>query len=346
MSPTSDPSQAMPKIRQIDAIADASSPLSTFDLPPTKLMRYNNIIKSQQDNRDYRGLHLENGLKVLLCSDPSTDKAAASLAVGVGYMNDPDHIPGLAHFCEHMLFLGTEKYPSENAYSTFLAENGGVSNAATYADSTKYYFDVVPGQLEGALDRFAQFFIAPLFTESMTEREIKAVCSEHEKNLATDAWRIRQVVKAQCDQRHPYAHFGTGNKQTLSDNPEKGVVIRDELIKFHGRWYSADIMCLSVYGKESMDALEAMVLDKFSGIVNKNVRYPVWTESHPFGKDQLGKRLTVIPIRDSRSLTISFPTGNLDQFYKSAVSDFCFLCYCSIWKQFLIHSVTLEEVLS
>lgn len=100
------------------------------------LLRVNNIVKSQQDNRDYRGLQLTNGLKVLLISDPATDKAAAAMTVDVGHMSDPDNLPGLAHFCEHMLFLGTKKYPNENAYSTYLAENSGSSNASTYADNT------------------------------------------------------------------------------------------------------------------------------------------------------------------------------------------------------------------
>lgn len=52
-------------------------------------------------------------MKVLLVSDPTTERSAASLSVGVGHMSDPDDVPGLAHFLEHMLFLGTEKYPNE-----------------------------------------------------------------------------------------------------------------------------------------------------------------------------------------------------------------------------------------
>ncbi|UYV75846.1 IDE, partial [Cordylochernes scorpioides] len=61
------------------------------------------------NERSYRGLELANGLKVILISDPTTDKSAAAMDVNVGYMCDPEEIPGLAHFCEHMLFLGTEK---------------------------------------------------------------------------------------------------------------------------------------------------------------------------------------------------------------------------------------------
>jgi len=78
------------------------------------------VVKSEGDERDYRGLVLGNGMKVLLVSDPTTDKAAAAMDVNVGHMSDP--IPGLAHFCEHMLFLGTKKYPDENEYTKYLSQ--------------------------------------------------------------------------------------------------------------------------------------------------------------------------------------------------------------------------------
>ena len=71
----------------------------------------------------------------------------------IGSIQDPPGLPGLAHFLEHMLFLGTEKYKDENAYNKFLSENGGSSNAFTAKDHTCYYFDVAPKALEGALDR-------------------------------------------------------------------------------------------------------------------------------------------------------------------------------------------------
>jgi len=94
---------------------------------------------------------------------------------------------------EHLLFMGTKKYPSENAYQQFLSSNNGMSNAYTAMTSTNYYFDVAPDALEGALDRFSGFFIEPLFNEDCTEREIKAVDSEHKKNLQNDMW-VRDII--------------------------------------------------------------------------------------------------------------------------------------------------------
>lgn len=86
----------------------------------------------------------------------------------------------------------------ENDYNVFLSSHGGSSNAFTDMESTNYYFDVSKDFLEGALDRFAQFFINPLFNEGSTDRELQAVDSEHAKNLQNDAWRSFQLSKSLC----------------------------------------------------------------------------------------------------------------------------------------------------
>ena len=70
---------------------------------------FTNIEKSKIDTRQYRGVRLSNGLKILLISDPKTDKSSAAIDVNVGSLSDPIKLQGLSHFLEHMLFLGTEK---------------------------------------------------------------------------------------------------------------------------------------------------------------------------------------------------------------------------------------------
>ena len=73
---------------------------------------------------------------MLLISDPTTEKSAAALDVHIGSMSDPPNLPGLAHFCEHMLFLGTEKFPDEDEYEKFLNLHSGSFNALTSSDDT------------------------------------------------------------------------------------------------------------------------------------------------------------------------------------------------------------------
>ncbi|TRY55889.1 hypothetical protein DNTS_029134 [Danionella cerebrum] len=265
------------------------------------------IIRSPEDKREYRGLEFTNGLKAILISDPTTDKSSAALDVQIGSLSDPENISGLAHFCEHMLFLGTEKYPKENEYSQFLSEHAGSSNAFTSGEHTNYYFDVSHEHLQGALDRaqtfrFAQFFLCPLFDESCKDREVNAVDSEHEKNLMNDAWRLFQLEKATGNPKHPFSKFGTGNKLTLETRPsQQGIDIRKELLKFHSTYYSSNLMALCVLGRETLDDLTAMVVKLFGEVENKSV-------------PQFYK---VVPIKDIRNLYVTFPIPDLQKYYKS-----------------------------
>ena len=279
------------------------------------------VEQSPQDDRSYRHLVLPNGLSVLLCSDPSTDKSSAALDVRVGHLSDPSSLPGLAHFLEHMLFLGTAKYPDENEYNQYLNKHGGHSNAYTDMESTNFYFDCGSDHLEGALDRFSQFFIAPLFTPTATDRELNAVNSEHEKNLQSDMWRSFQLSKALCRPDHPFHKFGSGNLETLGNtntNAEEdggGIDLRSELLAFHARYYSANVMKLVVLGKEGLPELERLVRTYYSPIENKDISTPVFP-GRPYGTEQLAKRVSVIPVKEMRSVELAFPMREIETLYK------------------------------
>ena len=124
------------------------------------------LIISKSDKRTYKRLTLANQMRVILISDPEADMSAASLDVHIGAAMDKKPLYGTAHFLEHMLFMGTKKYPSENEYSEYIKNNGGYENAYTSYTSTNYQFEVSNDGFEGALDRFAQFFISPLLGDS------------------------------------------------------------------------------------------------------------------------------------------------------------------------------------
>ena len=67
-------------------------------------------------------------------------------------MNDPEEIPGLAHFLEHMLFMGSEKYPNEDHYFEFVSKHAGKANAETGEDAQTYYFNIAADNLLHTLD--------------------------------------------------------------------------------------------------------------------------------------------------------------------------------------------------
>lgn len=279
------------------------------------------IIHSSHDKSKYRHLTLPNGLQALLVSDATLDKSSAALNVNIGNFYDPEDLPGLAHFLEHLLFLGTSKYPGENEYSQFLSKHGGHSNAYTANENTNYFFEVASPHFRNALDRFAQFFIAPTFNPSGTQRELLAVDSENKKNLRNDGWRAQQLQKHLSNPKHPFHHFGTGNKETLGSIPEsKGTITRDRLISFYNEHYSATIMKLVVYGKEDLDHLQRMVVEMFSPIPKREVILQPWlkepgtgdpTGVKPLLPEHLGKFIKMKTIKDQRALRISWQLHDL-----------------------------------
>ncbi|KAK6457763.1 Metalloenzyme, LuxS/M16 peptidase-like protein [Scheffersomyces xylosifermentans] len=267
------------------------------------------IEKPHTDDRSYRYFKLNsNDLQVLVIHDPTADKSAASLDVNVGSYTDKQYdIPGLAHFCEHLLFMGTEKYPEENEYSSFLAKHSGYSNAYTAAEHTNYYFQLSSDYLEGALDRFAQFFISPLFSQSCKDREINAVDSENKKNLQNDIWRLYQLDKSNSNPKHPYNGFSTGNYQTLHVDPTgKGLNVRDVLMDFHKSHYSSNLMSLVILGKEDLDTLSTWAIEKFSDVPNKSLPRPHYNGETILTNEYLGKLTKAKPIMDKHQLELTF----------------------------------------
>jgi len=277
------------------------------------------VIKPPMDDREYLAYTLDNGIRVLLCSDPSSNEAGAAMDVHVGAFSDPDEVPGLAHFNEHMLFLGTKKYKQEDSFEAFLASNGGSSNAYTDSENTVYYFDLeaeADTKFAEGLSRFGSFFTAPLFTASATGRELNAIDSENAKNLQSDTFRFFQLTKARANLGHPFHKFSTGNKQTLLDDTKaRGINLRDELIRFYDRYYSANQMTLAVIGPEPIDKLQKMVADGFGQVKNKHVSKPedAWTGIVPFGGSEdsvipaFNHILEIVPVQDLRQVTMSWP---------------------------------------
>ena len=256
------------------------------------------------DASAYRRFTLPNGMKVLLLSDPKLNVASAAVAVGVGNLSDPAGRQGLAHYLEHMLFLGTEKYPAVEEFGEYLQRNGGYNNAYTARDRTNYHLEIRPPAFEGALDRFAQFFIAPKFTPEFNEREVNAVNSEFQKNLENDGWREYALRNSVYREGHPARNFNIGSRETL-----KGTT-RDELLAFHQRYYSANRMTLALTGPESLDRLEAWARSYFAPVPDHRrpeLRYPA---DYLPPKAAL-RMLRMEPVKDLRRMTLSFPLPDL-----------------------------------
>ncbi|HEY5681603.1 MAG TPA: insulinase family protein [Pseudomonadales bacterium] len=267
------------------------------------------IAKSPNDERSYRYLVLDNELRVLLVSDPAADMAAASLVVLRGSFHEPAEFAGLAHFLEHMLFIGTEKYPEVDSFKQFVAAQGGSSNAYTANDHTNYFMEVRTEAFREALDRFAQFFISPLIDPAYTEREKNAVHSEYQLQLKDDGWRGLHAFKAAMSPEHPGSRFSLGTLSTL------GPGVDDALKKFREENYSADQMILTALSNEPLDELESWVAPMFDAIENRSIG-PAKPLPEAFPRERLPLTLSYRPTRDRRSVTYQFPVPAPDDYYR------------------------------
>lgn len=268
------------------------------------------VRKSPNDDRDYRYLILPNKMRVLLVSDPSTDKAAAALSIYRGSFHEPESRPGLAHFLEHMLFIGTEKYPEVDSFQNFITGNGGSSNAYTAQDHTNYFFDIQTSGFNEGLDRFAHFFIDPLLSPEYVEREKNAVHSEYQMQIKDDGWRGYMVSKRALNPEHPGHRFTIGSLETL-----KGDVGSD-LMTFFAENYSADQMGLVILANQSLNTLEALVAPLFNQVRNTNIgsSYP---DEVLFTKAQLPAVLRSVSLKEKYQVAYNFPMPNTREVYKT-----------------------------
>ncbi|KAL3668320.1 hypothetical protein V7S43_006412 [Phytophthora oleae] len=237
-------------------------------------------------------------------------RAGACLTVGVGSFAEPEALPGLAHYLEHMLFMGSKKYPDENEFEAFLSAHGGYSNGATDNEVTSYTFEVGPAHLEPALDMFAHFFISPLLKAEAMERELSAIESEFSQATQNDRIRTQQVLCDVSPESHPYHRFSWGNKKSLLELPEKaGVDVRKQILEFYEKFYSANIMKLVVCGENTLDELEQWVTKSFSAIPNKHVAVPSFESAgSPFGAVGAGVPFLckIVPVRDIHTLHLDW----------------------------------------
>uniref|UniRef100_A0A8B9RJJ4 Nardilysin a (N-arginine dibasic convertase) n=1 Tax=Astyanax mexicanus TaxID=7994 RepID=A0A8B9RJJ4_ASTMX len=180
----------------------------------------------------------------------SEKQSAAALCIGVGSFSDPDDLPGFAHFLEHMVFMGSEKYPSENGFDAFLKKHGGSDNASTDCERTVFQFDVQRKRFREALDRWAQFFICPLMIKDAIEREVEAVDSEYQLAKPSDSHRKEMLFGSLAKPDHPMSKFCWGNAETLKTEPKKKKInVYKRLREFWKKHYSAHYMTLAVQSK-------------------------------------------------------------------------------------------------
>jgi insulysin len=270
--------------------------------------------QSPNDTKQYETLTLSNGLRVLLVHNEQTRKSAAALAVNVGHFSDPKDREGLAHFLEHMLFLGTKSYPDGSEYQKYISQHGGSNNAWTATEHTCFFFDIRQQYFSPALDRFSEFFISPLLSKEFVEKERKNVDAEFKLKLKDDIRRLYDVHKETINQAHPFSKFSVGSIDTLADRKESDLTL--EMQSFFHQHYRASEMTLVLEGPQKLDELRQLATDKFCHIKASTTTQPM-VDLPLYLAEHQKIQINVKPVKNDRQLIISFAMPSIDQFYRS-----------------------------
>uniref|UniRef100_A0A8C4F3U4 Nardilysin a (N-arginine dibasic convertase) n=1 Tax=Dicentrarchus labrax TaxID=13489 RepID=A0A8C4F3U4_DICLA len=271
--------------------------------------------EEEEEEDDESGGDSEDGSEE---DDDDDYGSAAALCVGVGSFSDPSDLPGLAHFLEHMVFMGSEKYPSENGFDAFLKKHGGSDNASTDCERTIFQFDVQRKSFKEALDRWAQFFICPLMIRDAIDREVEAVDSEYQLAKPSDSHRKEMLFGSLAKPGHPMGKFCWGNAQTLKQEPkQKKINVYKRLRAFWKKYYSAHYMTLAVQSKEKLDTLEEWVREIFSKVPNNDLPKADFSDMlDPFDTPAFNKLYRVVPVGKVHALNITWALPPQEKYYR------------------------------
>ena len=322
-------------------MTDVSDAPSHVDLAPLIAeSKSETIKKSDLDQRQYRWLRLTNQMQVLLISDPECDHAAAAMDVNVGSASDPEEIPGLAHFCEHMLFLGTEKHPRRmsiriTSRSTAVVER--VHGAREHelllcGPEGPTFAERLTASRSSSSRRSFQTRRRTASSTPWTARTTRTCrrttggCSRFRSGRRTRgtrgrastsaAWRRSKISSA----RLVKFDLGVvaGGRVGVSATPHytPALDLRAALLEFHATHYSSNLMSLCVLGREPLDQLAQCVVPLFAAVPNKSLARPTWPHE-PYPPSQLGRHFRVLPVKDFSSLTLSWPLPSIQPQYRS-----------------------------
>lgn len=276
------------------------------------------IRKSEKDPRQYQAIRLDNGMTVLLVSDPQAVKSLSALVVPVGSLEDPDAHLGLAHFLEHMTLMGSKKYPDPDSLSEYLKKHGGSHNASTATYRTAFYLEVENDALDGAVDRLADAIAEPNLAAQYAERERNAVNAELTMARARDGMRMAQVSAETINPAHPGSRFSGGNLETLRDKP--GSKLLDALVAFRGKYYSANLMKAVIYSNKPLPELAKIAAETYGRVPDKNIEKPVINV--PVVTDaQKGIFIHYVPAMPRKLVRVEFRIDNNSDKFRSKTDE-------------------------
>ncbi|RON76862.1 pyrroloquinoline quinone biosynthesis protein PqqF [Pseudomonas fluorescens] len=198
---------------------------------------------------------LANGLRVTLRHVPGLKRSAAALRVAAGSHDVPLAWPGLAHFLEHLLFLGTERFPADEGLMAYVQRHGGQVNASTRERTTDFFFELPTRSFSAGLQRLSDMLAKPRMNPDDQLREREVLQAEYVAWSQDPAAQQQFALYEGLPAEHPLRGFHAGNRDSLKvEMPAFQQALKD----FHQQFYRTGQMNLSLVGPQSLEELRAL----------------------------------------------------------------------------------------
>ncbi|TBW06498.1 pyrroloquinoline quinone biosynthesis protein PqqF [Azotobacter chroococcum subsp. isscasi] len=231
---------------------------------------------------EQHSLRLDNGVQATLLHDPQACRLALAAGVDAGSLHEPEAWPGLAHFLEHCLFLGSAGFAEVGAFAGYVHGCGGRYNARTLGLHSQYYLEMPARELAPALERFCDLLARPLLLPERLLAEREVLHAEYLARCQDGDSQLLGALAGLFDPAHPLAHFHAGARDSL--DPQSAAFLA-ELRAWHARYYRGGNLRLLVCGPQSLGELEAQVR-AVAGALPGGARVPVpaWPSPWPAGQ--------------------------------------------------------------
>ncbi|GAB3396343.1 insulinase family protein [Azotobacter armeniacus] len=232
-----------------------------------------------------RSLRLDNGVQATLLHDPQASRVALAAGVDAGSLHEPPAWPGLAHFLEHCLFLGSAGFAEADAFAKYVHGQGGRYNACTLGLYTQYYLEMPARELVPAHERLCALLARPLLLPERLLAEREVLHAEYLARCQDGDSQLFGAVVGLLDPAHPLARFHAGARDTL--DPQASGFLAD-LHAWHARHYRGENLRLLLCGPQSLAELEAQVR-AVAGSLPGGARLPApaWPAPWPAGQGRL-----------------------------------------------------------
>ncbi len=202
---------------------------------------------------------LDNGLDVISVPFDSPGIIAYYTVVRTGSRNEVEKgLSGFAHFFEHMMFRGTEKY-SQEQYNEALKSLGADSNAFTTDDWTCYHMTIPSSALKTAVEIEADRFQNLKYDEPAFQKEARAVLGEYNKSASSPFLKLEETISDTAFTRHTYKHTTIGFLADIQDMPNQYAYSK----VFFDRWYRPENCTIVVAGQVDHGELVELVKQQY-----------------------------------------------------------------------------------